>query len=248
VTQIDIAGTIDVTCLVIYCVEAVLKLIALSALTGPHAYFRSPWNCLDFIVVGTSLLSGLLDGLGWAQALRLLRVLRPLRLISRVKEIQAVVTCLYKSLLSVINVVAIAFVLILVFAILGMELFMGEFYSCSSPVCCVDAVGGGCVTVIDQDQCTGYFPPPAYYNTSDPTEIGAKGPVACAWTDADFSFDNLWKAVTSLLVLLVGSDVEDCMLLAWDVVGQGKQPQPGASVRCLVYISSTFQFSSSVAQ
>ena len=52
------------------------------------AYFRSPWNSLDFVVVVVSLVGAVLAAGGWSDTFRLLRVLRPLRLVSRLKAIQ----------------------------------------------------------------------------------------------------------------------------------------------------------------
>ena len=61
-------------------------MIAMGLILHPGAYFRVPWNLLDFVIVVTSLASLAADvNIVALRSLRLLRVLRPLRLISYFK-------------------------------------------------------------------------------------------------------------------------------------------------------------------
>ena len=67
-----------------FTLEALMKIFVCGIICGPHTYFRSNWNCLDFVILVASCISlvdARLDGGG---ALRVLRVLRPLRLVKRV--------------------------------------------------------------------------------------------------------------------------------------------------------------------
>ncbi|KAG8537848.1 hypothetical protein GDO81_023706, partial [Engystomops pustulosus] len=85
--------------LIIFTVEAFLKVIAYGLLFHPNAYLRNGWNLLDFIIVVVGLFSAILEqatkadggsalggkGAGFdVKALRAFRVLRPLRLVSGV--------------------------------------------------------------------------------------------------------------------------------------------------------------------
>jgi hypothetical protein len=56
---------------------------------------------------------------------------------------QAVVVCLIKSVSSVGYVMVITLIIILIFAILGMVFFLGEFYYCTSDTCCSDPFDNG---------------------------------------------------------------------------------------------------------
>ncbi|GCC30277.1 hypothetical protein chiPu_0008725 [Chiloscyllium punctatum] len=85
--------------LIIFTVEAFLKVIAYGLLFHPNAYLRNGWNLLDFIIVVVGLFSAILEQATKAEginpiggkaagfdvkALRAFRVLRPLRLVSGV--------------------------------------------------------------------------------------------------------------------------------------------------------------------
>ncbi|TMS02864.1 Voltage-dependent L-type calcium channel subunit alpha-1C, partial [Larimichthys crocea] len=90
--------------LIIFTVEAFLKVIAYGLLFHPNAYLRNGWNLLDFIIVVVGLFSAILEqatkvdgatpiggkAAGFdVKALRAFRVLRPLRLVSGVPKANA---------------------------------------------------------------------------------------------------------------------------------------------------------------
>src|SRR5690606_18903399 len=66
---------IDAACLVIFCIELALKLVAYR-----HRFFADGWNVFDFFVVAVALI----PATGPLSALRALRVLRLLRLATAV--------------------------------------------------------------------------------------------------------------------------------------------------------------------
>ena len=81
-------------------------MIAMGLILHPGAYFRVPWNLLDFVIVVTSLASLAADvNIVALRSLRLLRVLRPLRLISYFKArpfhlLEMMMICSSSSVLS----------------------------------------------------------------------------------------------------------------------------------------------------
>ena len=92
----------------IFTVECSLKLITYGFLFHEGAFARSPFNCLDIVVVSVSLISifgG--SGIGFLKILRVLRVLRPLRAINRAKGLKKVVQCLIVSVKTIGNIVVI---------------------------------------------------------------------------------------------------------------------------------------------
>jgi len=64
------------------------------------------------------------------KALRALRALRPLRVISRNEALKLSVNALFSSLAALINVMFISFIFIFIFAVIGINIFKGRFYSC----------------------------------------------------------------------------------------------------------------------
>ncbi|GFH29963.1 voltage-gated Ca2+ channel, alpha subunit, partial [Haematococcus lacustris] len=126
-----------------------LKLVAKGVVGHPGAYFRTPWDVFDGVIVVTSLvaLSGVQAQATVLRSLRLLRLLRPLRLLRKWRGMQLVVETLIQSIPSVSNVLLFGIFLMGIFAILGVQLFAGRMSRCNQAV-----VEG--VTVAWRDECT----------------------------------------------------------------------------------------------
>ena len=126
-----VLGLMDLLFSIIFIIELVIKVIALGFIGHEGAYLRDPWNGLDSSIVLISILSmaDAVDG-GALKALRTLRVLRPLRMIKRFPELQLVVNALVSSVPGAINVMVVSCLFLLLFAILGVNLFKGTFSSC----------------------------------------------------------------------------------------------------------------------
>ena len=111
---------IDDVILNIFIAEIVIKVVAEDAF--PLRFFKSGWNCFDFlIVVGSLALAGAAGGM--MQMLRLLRLLRVLKLVKAFPQLQVIVNALMMGLSSI---GFIGIILVLVFymcAILGMMMF-----------------------------------------------------------------------------------------------------------------------------
>ncbi|KAF0696066.1 Aste57867_13147 [Aphanomyces stellatus] len=131
IRNIVVARTNDVS-LAIFSVEMVLKVVALG-FTGPYSYTMDSWNKLDFVVVVSGLVSKLLElltitsttGLG---ALRMLRILRPLRALHSVPGLRILVNSILASLPALLNVSILLLFSCTVFAILGMDLWSGNYH------------------------------------------------------------------------------------------------------------------------
>ena len=127
-----VLGYLDVLWTVVFLFECALKVVALGFVcNGRHSYLRDAWNVLDFAIVCVSVL--LLLGIPQFKPLRILRVLRPLRLVSRSQGMRLIVSSLIKALPAVANAFGVVLAFMLVFAILGMQLFMDSFGACTDP-------------------------------------------------------------------------------------------------------------------
>jgi hypothetical protein len=111
----------------------VTKLIAIGFIMDEGSYLRESWNQLDFFIVNSSILDMSLDGfdLPILKILRMLRVLRPLRFITHNYELKMVVVALLDSVGGIFNVLIVVAVVYLIFAIMGVNFFMGTFVYCS---------------------------------------------------------------------------------------------------------------------
>lgn len=99
---------------------------------GSNSYLRNTWNILDFVIVVFSIVSLAASGidLKFIKVLRILRVLRPLRMISRNEGLKIAVLSLINAGPGILNVMVISVMFFLLFGILGVTYFKGEFYSC----------------------------------------------------------------------------------------------------------------------
>ena len=115
-----------------FALETIVMLIAYR-----HFYFRSPWHIFDFIVVITAIasyaLSDALEALSVSpkvlHSLRMLRIARVLRLIRSSKGVRKLMFSFIMSLPALFNICCLLFLIIFIYAIIGMNLFghVGQF-------------------------------------------------------------------------------------------------------------------------
>jgi hypothetical protein len=126
---IVISNTSDKVFNYAFIIEMVTKLIAIGFIMDEGSYLRESWNQLDFFIVMSSIIDMSLDGfdLPALKILRMLRVLRPLRFITHNYELKMVVVALLDSVGGIFNVLIVVAVVYLIFAIMGVNFFMGTF-------------------------------------------------------------------------------------------------------------------------
>ena len=90
---------------------------------GP-VYLSSYWNILDFTCVITAYMEMIGGGTSLA-ALRAFRVLRPLKFVTNIKGLKIVVNSVIKAVPVLKNTILVLFFFFLIFAIGGLNLFMG---------------------------------------------------------------------------------------------------------------------------
>ncbi|XP_078316439.1 sodium channel protein para-like isoform X3 [Crassostrea virginica] len=126
-----ILDQINMTFIIIFTIECVLKLIGLR-----HYYFKFPWNIFDFIVVVLSIvgeivsvaLSDVMDQFLVSPTLlrvvRVFRVGRVLRLVKSAKGIRTLLFSLAVSLPALFNIALLLFLVMFIYATFGMSFFM----------------------------------------------------------------------------------------------------------------------------
>ncbi|XP_072538443.1 voltage-dependent L-type calcium channel subunit alpha-1D [Salminus brasiliensis] len=168
--------------LVIFTIETFTKILAYGLVMHPSAYIRSGWNLLDFVIVIVGLFSvvaemgeehkpgdahhaaGKPGGLD-VKALRAFRVLRPLRLVSGVPSLQIVLNSIMKAMVPLLHIGLLVMFVIIIYAIIGLELFIGrmhktcfyvgtELYVDDDPTPCAFA-GNGRFCVGNNTECRG---------------------------------------------------------------------------------------------
>ncbi|KAK1799586.1 hypothetical protein P4O66_000467 [Electrophorus voltai] len=149
--HMDNAETVEYVFLVVFTIETFLKIFAYGLILHKGAYVRSGWNMLDFVIVIIGMFSVALEQLADKEgdavvvkvgskpsgkaggfdvkALRAFRVLRPLRLVSGVPSLQVVVNSIIKALVPLLHVSLLVLFVIIIYAIVGLELFLGKMHA-----------------------------------------------------------------------------------------------------------------------
>jgi len=186
---------LDFAFIVIFTIECALKIITNGFYWCPEGYLRDPWNVLDFVVVLVAWISSDYTWLNmpWGSAgsgvaafrtLRSLRALRPLRTIQRLPGMRLVVAVLFECTPVFINICFVVLFFFLVFAIMGVQFFKGQFWACND----------GDVTRVDQ--CWGCF---VDEEGSAPSDLcPMPGTSIRRWRNAKMNFDNVWTGLLTL--------------------------------------------------
>jgi len=122
---------------IIFVVEAAVRIIVMGFYQGEKTYLKDPFNILDFLIVIFSILTWILEALvkdadiSFIRGFRALRALRPLRVVSKNEGIKTVVNSLLESIPALLNVLLIVLLFLLVFGILGIQLFKGMLGACN---------------------------------------------------------------------------------------------------------------------
>jgi hypothetical protein len=107
---------------------------------GRHTYIYDSFNLFDFIIVGFTVGSFVLENytkklgikIGAAKAFRSLRALRPLKLVSKSDGMKIVVSSLLTAIPNLMNVLMISLLFFTIFAILSVQLLAGKVSYCSA--------------------------------------------------------------------------------------------------------------------
>ncbi|KAG7476842.1 hypothetical protein MATL_G00087110 [Megalops atlanticus] len=111
----------------IFCFEAGIKIIALGFVFHKGSYLRNGWNVMDFVVVLTGILTTVGSDFD-LRTLRAVRVLRPLKLVSGIPSLQVVLKSIMKAMVPLLQIGLLLFFAIVMFAIIGVEFYMGKFH------------------------------------------------------------------------------------------------------------------------
>ena len=146
--------------------------------------------------------------------MRVFRSLRPLRLIARTGGLRLVVSCIIASLKPCLNVMVLCALVFLVFAIVGINLFKGQFSSCykslswdAEPVETFAPLVRG---VLGKERRVGDW-------------LDCIGGAGGVWKEATVNFDNVWSAI-NLLFHSATSDWLTPFDMALDSNGMGMSP------------------------
>ncbi|GAB2965337.1 ion transporter [Saccharothrix stipae] len=110
----DLFAALDVAALTIFVVELAARLYA-----HRLRFFRDPWNCFDFVVIGVALL----PAAGPLSVVRALRILRALRLVAMVPSMRRVVSALVRSIPGLLSLSGLMLLMLYVGSVVAINLF-----------------------------------------------------------------------------------------------------------------------------
>eukprot|EP01063_Lacrimia_lanifica_P012719 TRINITY_DN19407_c0_g1_i1.p1 TRINITY_DN19407_c0_g1~~TRINITY_DN19407_c0_g1_i1.p1 ORF type:complete len:1934 (+),score=511.02 TRINITY_DN19407_c0_g1_i1:149-5950(+) len=111
----------------LFTVEVLVKIVALGFVIHPHAYLRTGWNRIDFLIVVAGFLGFVFESN--VTVLRLVRVVRPLRTISRVAAMRTLMNTIMDAFPTLLEILFLLFFLLGIYAIMGMGLFSGTLHN-----------------------------------------------------------------------------------------------------------------------
>uniref|UniRef100_A0A5F8GHW1 Sodium channel protein n=1 Tax=Monodelphis domestica TaxID=13616 RepID=A0A5F8GHW1_MONDO len=134
---------VEYTFTAIYTFESLVKILARGFCLNAFTFLRDPWNWLDFSVIVMAYTTEFVD-LGNVSALRTFRVLRAL------KTISTIVGALIQSVKKLADVMVLTVFCLSVFALIGLQLFMGNLRNkCVRNFTIVNGTNG---TVVSDDK------------------------------------------------------------------------------------------------
>uniref|UniRef100_Q9JJV9-2 Isoform 2 of Sodium channel protein type 5 subunit alpha n=1 Tax=Mus musculus TaxID=10090 RepID=Q9JJV9-2 len=116
---------VEYTFTAIYTFESLVKILARGFCLHAFTFLRDPWNWLDFSVIVMAYVSENIK-LGNVSALRTFRVLRALKTISVISGLKTIVGALIQSVKKLADVMVLTVFCLSVFALIGLQLFMGN--------------------------------------------------------------------------------------------------------------------------
>jgi voltage-gated cation channel len=149
------------------------------------------------------------------KALRAFRALRPLRVISKNEGLQIIVNTLFSSLPALKNVMMVTALILLIFAIMGVNFFKGSFYSCDLS----DAY--------PEDQ-------------QEQILKGIKTKVECLanggrWKNSLANFDNVFESLLTLFQMMTTEGWTSVMFTGMDSKDIDEQPKTNARAYFTLY-------------
>ena len=120
------SAALQATFVVIFALEAAVKIIAMGFLIGPDVYLRHYWNMLDFVVVVAGVIDLISSSAGAALSpLRLIRTLQPLRALNKFRSGRLVLETLGASLPLLMDVVLFMLWFVVAMTVMGVMFFGG---------------------------------------------------------------------------------------------------------------------------
>ena len=215
--ELRVIQSMDYIFLGLFWIECFVRSVSRGFILSKNAYITVGWNKLDLVVIVLCTISAIIPELRELQGIvKLGRLLRPLRLLDQYEGMHIIFKALTMAFVDLAGVIFLQLVLLIIFGIVGINLFMGTFYRCDD---------GGVFGRLD---CVGTFV----------SNQGAlQEPI---WDNPGFSFDSIFDAMKTLFIVSTGSGWSEILYVATDSTQIGMQPRrdnfPEAGLYFVIFI------------
>jgi Ca2+-binding EF-hand superfamily protein len=208
--------------LLVFWFEFAMKTIADGFIQTPKPYWNDNWNKMDFIALFFSSIEFVTasedDSPGVARIMRVLRLLRPLRLMKNNESMQVLIDTMQNVVPIMMGVLGMMTIFFTTFAIFGMGLFMGKFYTCN----CEGKFG------LPENNCTDFD----IHKSLNQTACIAQGGT---WDNPPYNFDNFFASLRTLYFCSNGGGWIDIIQSGMDVTEVYEAPVKGSSSVMVMY-------------
>ncbi|KAG7393024.1 hypothetical protein PHYPSEUDO_013512 [Phytophthora pseudosyringae] len=196
-----------------------------------QTYMENKWNQLDLtlllLAVADEIITTIDPTVTASSVFRAGRVLRPLRMLNHNHEMKVILNAVARSLPHVGNVLALCFIVYIIFGVVGRSLFSQQFYFCNDRAVATAA------------ECVGFYLvyPDGVLPLQEAAARGVPGGailMSRVWQNARFSFDNIGAGFLTLLEM-TSLKWADKAFAAMDIAGVGKQPVTDASSQAAIF-------------
>ncbi|KAH7476597.1 hypothetical protein KRP22_000443 [Phytophthora ramorum] len=196
-----------------------------------QTYMENKWNQLDLtlllLAVADEIITTIDPTVTASSVFRAGRVLRPLRMLNHNYEMKMILNAVARSLPHVGNVLALCFIVYIIFGVVGRSLFSQQFYFCNDS------------SVASAAECIGFYLvyPDGVLPLQEAAARGVPGGailMSRVWQNARFSFDNIGAGFLTLLEM-TSLKWADKAFAAMDIAGYGKQPVTDASSQAAIF-------------
>ncbi|KAI8993323.1 Ion transport protein-domain-containing protein [Pilobolus umbonatus] len=187
VTQ-TIYNKIEVGLSIVFVVEICMRILADGFLLTPHAYIRNHWNQLDLTVILLNLITLFMGSENAPRGLSTFRSFRILRLIRYFSGVRDIFVALFYSLPLMFDALIFTFMVLIPFAIYGVNIFGGLMWLCNDS------------SVESRNYCVGEYA----YDISSDSNITVNILIPRVWQNPHvnfYSFDDFPSALQHLFSL-----------------------------------------------
>ena len=208
---------LDWTIAAVFLIEFLLKVTASGFVLGETAYLKDPWNRFDFLLL--ALMFGL------ANEFKTARAFRPLRFVRRIKRVQNIMAALWKSIPMLVTLSLATCYVVLLFALIGTELYLGRLDTCNA-------------IFLSKEQCVGNIVIHQELVWDDVDSFAELTPssdlltggylVPLRWEKPVLHFDDMLSSSFTLLQVMSLSSWSDLMYATVDATSEDHAPQRNA--------------------